>query len=106
MEDKCQFCGGGVKKESVSIDLWKKEKLYVFKNVPANAPEFEIFRLLLALTALAFIFFGEAASLPALLLCIFGFGIAFPKLVDAYAGMAYAQFSTRIAYSIGSLLSL
>ncbi len=71
--------------------------------MPAAAPEFEIFRLLLALTALAFIFFGEAASLPALLLCIFGFGITFPKLVDAYAGMAYPQFSTRIAYSIGSL---
>ncbi|MCX9025937.1 MAG: archaeosortase/exosortase family protein [Candidatus Methanoperedens sp.] len=67
------------------------------------APEFKIFRLLLALTGLAFIFFGEAASLPALLLCIFGFGISFPKLVDAYAGIAYAQFSTKIAYSISSL---
>jgi len=71
--------------------------------MPANAPEFEIFRMLLALTGLAFIFFGEAASLPALLLCIFGFGIAFPKLVDGYMGIAYAQFSTKIAYSIGSL---
>jgi hypothetical protein len=71
--------------------------------LPANAPEFEIFRLLLALTGLAFIFFGEAASLPALLLCIFGFGISFPKLVDAYVGMAYAQFSTKIAYNIGSI---
>lgn len=71
--------------------------------MPAAAPEFEIFRLLLALTGLALLFFGEAASLPALLLCIFGFGIAFPKLVDAYAGIAYAQFSTKIAYSIGSL---
>jgi len=39
MEDKCQFCGGGVKKESVSIDLWKKEKLYIFKNVPAKVCE-------------------------------------------------------------------
>jgi len=71
--------------------------------IPAHAPEFEIFRLLLAVTGLAFIFFGEAASLPALLLCIFGFGISFPKLVDAYVGMAYAQFSTKIAYSIGSI---
>lgn len=71
--------------------------------LPAVTPEFEIFRLLLALTGLAFLFFGEAASLPALLLCIFGFGISFPKLVDAYIGIAYAQFSTKIAYSIGSL---
>jgi exosortase/archaeosortase family protein len=71
--------------------------------IPANVPEFELFRLLLALTGLAFLFFGEAASLPALLLCIFGFGITFPKLVDAYIGIAYAQFSTKIAYNIGSL---
>jgi exosortase/archaeosortase family protein len=71
--------------------------------MPAAAPEFEIFRLLLALTGLALLFLGEAASFPVLLLCIFGFGIAFPKLVDAYIGIAYAQFSTRIAYSIGSL---
>ncbi len=70
--------------------------------MPAYAPEFEIFRLLFALTGLALIFFGGAASLPALLLCIFGFGISFPKLVDAYVGMAYAQFSTKIAYSIGN----
>lgn len=69
----------------------------------ANAPEFEIFRLLLALTGFAFIFFGEAASLPAILLCIYGFGISFPKLVDAYVGMSYAQFSTKITYSIGSI---
>lgn len=66
----------------------------------ANAPEFEIFRLLLAWVGLAFVFFGEAASLPALLLCILGFGIAFPKLVDAIVGIAYAQFSTWIAYNI------
>lgn len=71
--------------------------------VPAVAPEFQIFRLLLALTGLAFIFFGERASLPALLLCIFGFGISFPKIVDAYVGISYAQFSTKIAYSIGSI---
>ena len=71
--------------------------------MPANAPEFEIFRLLLALIGLAFIFFGESASLPALLLCISGFGISFPKLVDAYMGISYAQFSAKIAYSIGSL---
>lgn len=71
--------------------------------MPTAAPEFEIFRLLLALTGLAFIFFGEAVSLPALLLCIFSFGIAFPKLVDAYIGIAYAQLSTQIAYGIGSL---
>lgn len=70
--------------------------------MPANAPEFEIFRLLLAWVGLAFVFFGEAASLPALLLCILGFGIAFPKLVDATVGIAYAQFSTWIAYNIGS----
>lgn len=70
--------------------------------MPANAPEFEIFRLLLAWVGLAFVFFGETASLPALLICIFGFGISFPKLVDAIMGLAYAQFSTWIAYSVAS----
>ena len=39
MEEKCQFCGGAVKKKTVSLDLWKKEKLYVFKNVPAKVCE-------------------------------------------------------------------
>ena len=39
MEEKCQFCGGAVKKKTVNLDLWKKEKLYVFKNVPAKVCE-------------------------------------------------------------------
>lgn len=39
MEEKCQFCGGDVKKKTVSLDLWKKKKLYVFKNVPAKVCE-------------------------------------------------------------------
>lgn len=61
---------------------------------PALAPEFAVFRLLLAWVGLAFVFFGEAAALPALLLCIYGFGIAFPKLVSAYAGAQYAEVTT------------
>jgi YgiT-type zinc finger domain-containing protein len=36
MEDKCQFCRGDLKNRTISLDLWKKEKLYVFKNVPAK----------------------------------------------------------------------
>lgn len=36
MEDKCQFCRGDLKTKTISLDLWKKEKLYVFKNVPAK----------------------------------------------------------------------
>lgn len=36
MEDKCQFCRGDLKNKTISLDLWKKEKLYVFKNVPAK----------------------------------------------------------------------
>jgi YgiT-type zinc finger domain-containing protein len=39
MQEKCQFCGGIVKKKTVSLVLWKKEKLYVFKNVPAKVCE-------------------------------------------------------------------
>jgi YgiT-type zinc finger domain-containing protein len=39
MEEKCQFCGGTVKKQTVNLDLWKKEKLYVIKNVPAKVCE-------------------------------------------------------------------
>lgn len=39
MEEKCQFCGGVVMKKTVSLDLWKKKKLYVFKNVPAKVCE-------------------------------------------------------------------
>ena len=39
MQEKCQFCGGVVNKKTVSLDLWKKEKLYVFKNVPAKVCE-------------------------------------------------------------------
>ncbi|MBU4076849.1 MAG: type II toxin-antitoxin system MqsA family antitoxin [Euryarchaeota archaeon] len=36
MEDKCQFCRGNLRKKTISLDLWRKEKLYVFKNVPAK----------------------------------------------------------------------
>ena len=39
MQEKCQFCGGIVTKKTVSLDLWKKEKLYVFKSVPAKVCE-------------------------------------------------------------------
>ncbi|CAG0964461.1 hypothetical protein METP3_01049 [Methanosarcinales archaeon] len=39
MQEKCQFCGGVVNNKTVSLDLWKKEKLYVFKNVPAKVCE-------------------------------------------------------------------
>ena len=39
MQEKCQFCCGVVNKKTVSLDLWKKEKLYVFKNVPAKVCE-------------------------------------------------------------------
>ncbi len=68
--------------------------------LPAFAPEFEVFRLLLAWIGLAFVFFGEAAALPALLLCIYGFGIAFPRLVNAYAGQQYAQVTASMVYDI------
>jgi YgiT-type zinc finger domain-containing protein len=39
MEEKCQVCGGAVKEQTVNLDLWKKEKLYVIKNVPAKVCE-------------------------------------------------------------------
>ena len=39
MEEKCQFCGGNVIKKTISLDLWKKEELYIFKNVPAKVCE-------------------------------------------------------------------
>ncbi|MFH1323342.1 MAG: archaeosortase/exosortase family protein [Methanobacteriota archaeon] len=71
--------------------------------LPGVNPEFEIFRLLLAWLGLAFVFFGEAASLPALLLCIYGFGISFPKLVEAFAGLQYAQATTWVTYNIAQL---
>ncbi len=63
-------------------------------------PEFEIFRLLLAWLGLAFVFFGEASSMPALLLCIYGFGISFPKLVEVFTGLQYAQATAWITYNI------
>ncbi len=71
--------------------------------MPAMAPEFDIFRLMLALVGLGFVFFGEAASLPAILLCVYGFGIAFPKIVDTYVGLQYAQATTWISYNIGKI---
>ncbi len=69
--------------------------------MPATAPEFEIFRLLLAWVGLGFVFFGETASLPSMLLCVFGFGIAFPRIVDVYVGLQYAQATTWMTYNIG-----
>ncbi len=63
-------------------------------------PEFKIFMLLLAWLGLAFVFFGEAVSMPALILCIYGFGISFPKLVGVFAGLQYAQATTWITYNI------
>lgn len=71
--------------------------------LPAFAPEFEVFRILLAWTGLAFVFFGGSAVFPALLLCIYGFGISFPKLVEVYAGTLPARSTTWISYQIGHL---
>jgi YgiT-type zinc finger domain-containing protein len=36
MEENCQFCGGTLMKKTVHLDLWRKEELYVLKNVPAK----------------------------------------------------------------------
>lgn len=68
--------------------------------LPSVTPEFEIFGLLLTWVGLAFVFFGEGASLPAILLCIYGFGISFPKLVETFAGQQYAMATTWITYNI------
>ena len=71
--------------------------------LPAIAPEFIVFRLLLAGVGLAFISFGRAAIIPSILLCIYGFGISFPKLVDSYAGEVTARYTAWIAYQIGHI---
>ena len=34
--DACSYCGGEVKPGRVKIDIWSKEKLYVFEGVPAG----------------------------------------------------------------------
>jgi len=39
MEEKCQFCGGNVIKKIINLDLWRREELYIFKNVPAKVCE-------------------------------------------------------------------
>jgi exosortase/archaeosortase family protein len=68
--------------------------------LPGVTAEFEIFGLLLTWVGLAFVLFGEAASLPAILLCIYGFGISFPKLVEVFLGQQYAIATTWITYNI------
>lgn len=72
--------------------------------MPGVNPEFEIFRLLLGWLGLAFIFFGEAVSLPALLLCIYGFGISFPRFVEFFAGLQYAKATAWITYNLAQFL--
>ncbi len=32
----CSYCGGAVKSSKVKVDLWWKEKLYIFEDVPAG----------------------------------------------------------------------
>ena len=32
----CSYCGGMVKSDSVKVDFWWKDKLYVFEDVPAG----------------------------------------------------------------------
>lgn len=71
--------------------------------LPAVDPEFIVFRLLLAGVGLAFIFFGKAAIIPTILLCIYGFGISFPKLMDIYAGVIAARYTAWVAYQIGHI---
>ncbi|HIH44205.1 MAG TPA: exosortase/archaeosortase family protein [Candidatus Methanoperedenaceae archaeon] len=66
-----------------------------------------MFRLLVAWVGLAFIFFGGSASLPSILLSVYGLGITFPALMETSIGGQWAQATAWVVHGIaGSLIPL
>ncbi len=36
MKEKCQLCGGNLEQKNVNFDIWVKDNLFIFKEVPAK----------------------------------------------------------------------
>lgn len=64
---------------------------------------FVIFKVLLIFIGVFIIFYGAAASLPAILVFVYGFSISFPIVLDALAGDAFALLTTRIVSGVAGL---
>jgi exosortase/archaeosortase family protein len=56
--------------------------------------EYQVFPVLLAALGVFVMVFGPGAGLPAVLLVIYGFSIAFPLAIDRYADEAYSRLVT------------
>lgn len=58
--------------------------------VPVSS-DFQAFQVLLVFLGVFAVFFGKGAKIPVILMAIYGFTIAFPLLVQHFAGDAYAR---------------
>lgn len=65
---------------------------------------FVLFKVLLALVGVSFLFFGAAAYLPSLLVFVYGFSVSFPKLLDELFGTHYALVTTRLTAGLAGLV--
>jgi exosortase/archaeosortase family protein len=65
---------------------------------------FVLFKILLTLVGVFFVFFGAAAYLPSLLVFVYGFSVSFPKLLDEFFGTQYALVTTRLTAGAAGLV--
>ena len=100
--------------QHMEFERFFAESVYLFVGVfiavvslvmPLSAnPAFVLFKIILALVGVFFIFFGVAAHLPSLLLFVYGFSVSFPILLDEFFGTQYALVTTRLTAYVAGLV--
>ena len=65
---------------------------------------FVLFKILLALIGVSFLFYGVAVYLPSLLVFVYGFSVSFPILLDDFLGTQYALITTRLTAFVADLV--
>lgn len=70
----------------------------------SNNLAFVLFKILLTLVGVSFLFFGVAAYLPSLLVFVYGFSVSFPMLLDDFLGTQYALVTTRLTAFVAGLV--
>ena len=100
--------------QHMEFERFFAESVYLFVGVfiavvslvmPLSAnPAFVLFKIILALVGVFFVFFGVAAYLPSLLLFVYGFSVSFPILLDEFFGTQYALVTTRLTAYVAGLV--
>ncbi len=65
---------------------------------------FVLFKILLILVGMSFLFFGAAVYLPSLLVFVYGFSISIPMLLNEFFGTQYALVTTRLTAFVAGLV--